>query len=46
MPVIEQPVAPQPAADDQQPAQSGEASAGFALFDAFAEPACRGAARD
>ena len=25
--------------DDQQPAQSGEASAGFALFDAFAEPA-------
>ena len=39
MPVIEQPVAPQPAADDQQPAQSGEAPAGFALFDAFAEPA-------
>jgi PAS domain S-box-containing protein len=39
MPVIEQPVAPQPAADDRQPAPSGEASAGFALFDAFAEPA-------
>lgn len=33
MPVIEQPVA-----DDQQPAPSGEAPAGFALFDAFAEP--------
>ena len=39
MPVIEQPVAPQPAADYQQPAPSGEAPAGFALFDAFAEPA-------
>ena len=39
VPVIEQPVAPQPAADCQQPAQSGEAPAGFALFDAFAEPA-------
>ena len=39
MPVIEQPVAPQPAADDRQPAPSGEASAGFALFDAFAAPA-------
>ena len=39
MPVIEQPVAPQPAPDDQQPAPSGEAPAGFALFDAFAEPA-------
>ena len=38
-PVIEQPVAPQPAADYQQPAQSGEAPAKFALFDAFAEPA-------
>ena len=38
-PVIEQPVAPQPAPDDQQPAPSGEAPAGFALFDAFAEPA-------
>ena len=38
-PVIEQPVAPQPAADYQQPAQSGEAPAEFALFDAFAEPA-------
>ena len=38
MPVIEQPVAPQPAADDQHPAPSGEAPAGFALFDAFAEP--------
>ena len=35
----EQPVAPQPAADYQQPAQSGEAPAEFALFDAFAEPA-------
>jgi len=39
MPVIEQPVAPQPTADDQQPAPSDEAPAGFALFDAFAEPA-------
>ena len=39
MPVTEQPVAPQPAPDYQQPAQSGEAPAGFALFDAFAEPA-------
>ena len=39
MPVIEQPVAPPPAADDQQPAPSGEAPAEFALFDAFAEPA-------
>ncbi|WP_334477213.1 PAS domain-containing protein [Bradyrhizobium algeriense] len=38
-PVIEQPVAPQSAADDQQPAQAGDAPAGFALFDAFAEPA-------
>ncbi|MET0677703.1 MAG: PAS domain-containing protein, partial [Bradyrhizobium sp.] len=37
-PVITQPVAPQPAADDQQPAPSDEAPAGFALFDAFAEP--------
>jgi PAS domain S-box-containing protein len=34
MPVVEQ-----PAPDDQQPAPSREASAGFALFDAFAEPA-------
>jgi PAS domain S-box-containing protein len=33
MPVIEQ-----PAADYPQPAPSGEAPAGFALFDAFAEP--------
>jgi PAS domain S-box-containing protein len=39
MPVIEQPVAPQPAPDYEQPAQSGEAPAEFALFDAFAEPA-------
>jgi len=39
MPVIEQPAAPPPAADCQQPAPSGEAPAGFALFDAFAEPA-------
>ncbi len=38
-PVIEQPVAPKPAADYQQPAQSGEAPAEFALFDAFTEPA-------
>jgi PAS domain S-box-containing protein len=37
-PAIEQPVAPQPAADCQQPVSSGEAPAGFALFDAFAEP--------
>ena len=39
MPVIEQPVTPQPAPDDRQPAPSGEAPAGFELFDAFAEPA-------
>jgi PAS domain S-box-containing protein len=39
MPVMEQPAAPQPPPDDEQPAQSGEAPAGFALFDAFAEPA-------
>ncbi len=39
MPVIEQPVAPPPAADCQQPAPSGEAPGGFALFDAFAESA-------
>ena len=39
MPVMEQPVAPQPAPDYEQPAQSGEAPAEFALFDAFAEPA-------
>src|SRR5438105_581165 len=39
MPVMEQPVAPQPAPDHQEPAQSGEAPAEFALFDAFAEPA-------
>jgi PAS domain S-box-containing protein len=39
MPVIEQPVAPQPAPDYEQPAQSGEAPAEFALFDAFAESA-------
>ncbi|WKA31888.1 PAS domain-containing protein [Bradyrhizobium roseum] len=32
-------VAVQPIADDQQPAPSGEAPAGFALFDALAEPA-------
>jgi PAS domain S-box-containing protein len=38
MPVIEQPVARQPAPDDRQPAPSGEAPAGIALFDAFAEP--------
>jgi PAS domain S-box-containing protein len=31
--------APQPANDCQQPAQSGEAPAGFAWFDAFDEPA-------
>jgi PAS domain S-box-containing protein len=37
MPVMEQPVAPQPA--PEQPAPSREAPAGFALFDAFAEPA-------
>ena len=37
--VTEQPAAPQPAPDYQQPTQSGEAPAGFALFDAFAEPA-------
>jgi len=36
-PVIEQPLAPLP--DYQQPAQSGEAPAEFALFDAFDEPA-------
>ena len=39
MPVIEQPVAPQPAPDDRPPAPSGEAPAGLELFDAFAEPA-------
>ena len=33
------PVMEQPAPDYQQPAPSGEAPAGFALFDAFAEPA-------
>ena len=33
------PVAPQPAADHRQPAPSDEAPAGFALFDALAEPA-------
>ncbi|ANV99560.1 PAS domain-containing protein [Bradyrhizobium icense] len=38
-PVIEQPVAAQPAPDYEQPAQSGEAPAEFALFDAFTEPA-------
>ncbi len=37
-PVVEQTVAPQ-SHDYQQPAQSGEAPAEFALFDAFAEPA-------
>jgi len=37
-PAIEQPVAVQPACDYEQPAQSGEAPAEFALFDAFAEP--------
>jgi PAS domain S-box-containing protein len=36
-PVIEQPLAPAP--DYQQPSQSDEAPAEFALFDAFAEPA-------
>ncbi|WP_213288783.1 PAS domain S-box protein [Bradyrhizobium sp. sGM-13] len=38
-PVMEQAIAPQPAPDYEQPAQSGEAPAEFALFDAFAEPA-------
>ena len=38
-PVIEQSVTPLLAADYHQPAQSGEAPAEFALFDAFAEPA-------
>ncbi|MCK1514161.1 PAS domain-containing protein [Bradyrhizobium sp. 190] len=37
-PVMEQPVVPQPAPDYPQPAPSGEAPAGFALFDAFTEP--------
>jgi PAS domain S-box-containing protein len=37
--VIEQPAASQPAPDYAQPAQSGEAPAEFALFDALAEPA-------
>ena len=46
MPVMEQPAAPRPAPDDQQPAQSGKASAGFALFDAFAEPAAEEPPRD
>ncbi|WP_334369025.1 PAS domain S-box protein [Bradyrhizobium sp. AZCC 1578] len=38
-PVMEQVAVPQPAPDYEQPAQSGEAPAEFALFDAFAEPA-------
>jgi PAS domain S-box-containing protein len=38
LPVTEQPIAPQPVPDDRQPAPSGEAPAGFELFDAFAEP--------
>ncbi len=38
-PVVEQAIAATPIADDQQPAQSGEAPAAFALFDALAEPA-------
>ncbi|MDE5453310.1 PAS domain-containing protein [Bradyrhizobium sp. CSA112] len=38
-PVMEEPVALQPPPDYEQPAQSGEAPAEFALFDAFAEPA-------
>ncbi|MEH2592285.1 PAS domain S-box-containing protein [Bradyrhizobium sp. AZCC 1721] len=38
-PVMEQAAVPQPVPDYDQPAQSGEAPAEFALFDAFAEPA-------
>ncbi|NOJ44317.1 sensor histidine kinase [Bradyrhizobium australiense] len=38
-PAMEQAVARQPAPDYEQPAQSGEALAELALFDAFAEPA-------
>ncbi|QHO73972.1 PAS domain-containing sensor histidine kinase [Bradyrhizobium sp. CCBAU 051011] len=38
-PVIELPAASQPVPDYAQPAQSGEAPAEFALFDALAEPA-------
>jgi len=37
-PMPEQPVAVQPAPDYEQPAQSGEAPAEFALLDALAEP--------
>jgi PAS domain S-box-containing protein len=37
-PVVEQPAAPPSPPDCQQPAQSGEAPAEFALFDALAEP--------
>jgi PAS domain S-box-containing protein len=37
--IIEQVVAPRPANDYQPPAPSGDAPAGFALFDAFDEPA-------
>ena len=37
-PMTEKPAAAQPVFDDEQPAPSGEAPAGFALFDAFAEP--------
>ncbi|XIA66430.1 PAS domain-containing protein [Bradyrhizobium sp. TZ2] len=33
-----QPAAAQPVFDEEQPAPSGDAPAGFALFDAFAEP--------
>jgi PAS domain S-box-containing protein len=38
VPVMEQPVAPSAVPDYQQPAQSGEAPAEFALFDALDEP--------
>jgi PAS domain S-box-containing protein len=38
MPVMEQPIVPPAAPDYQQPAQSGEAPAEFALFDALDEP--------
>jgi len=37
-PVAEHHLAAQPSLDDEPPAQSGEAPAGFELFDAFAEP--------
>ena len=38
-PIPPEPIASAPETDDQQPALSGEASAGFTLFDALAEPA-------